>query len=71
VRTSHAARTSTSSWRLPQSNIISADGQARDFSYQNGESEEQETSVDLALKLPQTCRSQLRRREAKDTILRL
>src|ERR1700727_3498983 len=50
---SHAARTSTSSWRLPQSNIISAGGQARDFSHQDGDIEEQETGVDLALKLPQ------------------
>ena len=54
ARTSHAARrTSTSSWRLRQSNIISADGQARDFSHQNGDIEEQETGVELAPKLPQ------------------
>ena len=53
VRTSHAARTLTSSWRLPQSNIISAGGQARDFSHQNRDIKEQETGVDLALKLPQ------------------
>jgi hypothetical protein len=38
---------------LPQSNIISADGQARDFSHQNGDIKEQETGVELALKLPQ------------------
>jgi hypothetical protein len=54
VRTSHAARTLTSSWRLPQSNIISAGGQARDFSHQNRDIKEQETGVELALKLPQT-----------------
>ena len=50
----HAARRiSTSSWRLPQSNIISTDGQARDFSHQNRDIKEQETGVDLAPKLPQ------------------
>ena len=52
VRTSHAAKTSTSSWRL-QSNIISAGSQAKDFSHQDGDIEEQETGVDLVLKLPQ------------------
>ena len=53
ARTSHASRrTSTSSWRL-QSNIISAGGQARDFSHQNADIEEQETGVELACKLPQ------------------
>ena len=52
ARTSHAARTSTSSWRLPQSNIISTDGQARDFSHQDGDIEEQETGVELARELP-------------------
>jgi len=52
VRTSHAAKTSTSSWRL-QSNIISAGSQAKDFSHQDGDIEEQETGVDLASKLPQ------------------
>ena len=36
-----------------QSNIISADGQARDFSHQNRDIKEQETGVELALKLPQ------------------
>ena len=55
ARTSHAARTtSTSFCELPQSNIISAAGQARDFSHQNRDIKEQETGVELALKLPQT-----------------
>jgi hypothetical protein len=53
ARTSHAARTSTSFCGLPQSNIISADGQARVFPHQHCDIKEQETGVELALKLPQ------------------
>ena len=37
---------------LSQSIIISADGQARDFSHQDGDIEEQETGVELARELP-------------------
>ena len=54
VRTSHAARrTLTSFWRLSQSNIISANGQARDFLHQNRDIKEQETGVELAPNLRQ------------------
>ena len=52
VRPSHAARrTSTSFWRLPD--IITAGGQAMVSSRLNHDINEQETGVDLALKLPQ------------------
>jgi hypothetical protein len=54
ARTSHTARrTSTSLCGLPQSNIISADGQARDFPHRRCDIKEQETGVELGLKLPQ------------------
>ena len=54
ARTSHASRTtSTSFCGLPQSNIISADGQARDFSHQRRDIKEQETGVEFAPKRPQ------------------
>jgi hypothetical protein len=54
VRTSHAARRkSTSSWGLPQSNIISADGQAVDSSRRDRDIEEQVTGVELAPELRQ------------------
>ena len=71
VRTSHGARTSTSSWRLPQSNTISADGRARDFSHQNRESEKQETGVELAPKLQQIVPITTTPGASKNSILRL
>jgi hypothetical protein len=46
-----ARRTSTSFWRLPH--IITAGGQAVVSSRRNRDIKEQETGVDLALKLPQ------------------
>ena len=56
---------------LPQLNIISADGQARDFWHQNRDIKEQETGVELAPKRPQIVPITTTPGAAKDSILRL